>query len=255
MKKTGIYKITSPSGKNYIGQSIDIDRRKKQYQKITKKQTLLYNSIKKYGLDSHEFFILETINGEELSNDELIKWLDAKEIFYSLKFNSMFPNGLNLRIGRGGGRCSEEAKRKNRESHAGKKRLPFSEEWRYKLGSAQRGVPRSEETKEKIRKSNSGKNCYLFGKHHTEEFKQKVSAKLRGENNPMFGKTHTEEVKQKLRKPCAETTKKKISEAKRKRDIENPNRMAGKNNPMFGKSWSDEQRKKVMDYWERRRSA
>ena len=251
----GIYKITSPSGRHYIGQSIDIDRRKKQYQRVTKNQTFLYNSLKKYGFDSHDFSVLETIDGEKLSNAELIQWLDAKELFYSLKFNSMFPDGLNLRIGRGQGRCSDEAKKRNSESHIGVKRLPFSEEWKYKLGSSTRGIPRSEEVKAKIRKSNSGENCYMFGKHLSEKTKRKISKKTRGSNNAMFGKHHTEEAKRKISKPCAESTKQKISEAKRKRDLENPNMITGKNNPMFGKPWSAEHRRKVMEYWAKKKSA
>lgn len=46
----GIYKITSPSGKIYIGQSVNIERRFLDYKKSLKKsQIKLYNSIKKYG--------------------------------------------------------------------------------------------------------------------------------------------------------------------------------------------------------------
>jgi group I intron endonuclease len=49
----GIYKITNPKGKIYIGQSVDIEKRKYYYQALhCKKQTMLYNSIKKYGWDN-----------------------------------------------------------------------------------------------------------------------------------------------------------------------------------------------------------
>jgi predicted GIY-YIG superfamily endonuclease len=45
-----IYKITSPSEKVYIGQSRNIQRRVKNYKRIDcKQQTILYNSINKYG--------------------------------------------------------------------------------------------------------------------------------------------------------------------------------------------------------------
>lgn len=47
MNKIGIYKITNPKGKIYIGQSIDIDKRINTYRLMhCKDQKLLYNSIK-----------------------------------------------------------------------------------------------------------------------------------------------------------------------------------------------------------------
>ena len=56
----GIYKITSPSGKVYIGQSIDIERRFRHYKRmVCKDQVKVYNSFLKYGVDAHIFEILE----------------------------------------------------------------------------------------------------------------------------------------------------------------------------------------------------
>ena len=47
----GIYKITSPTNKIYIGQSTNIENRWNDYYKMIrcKRQTRLYNSLKKYG--------------------------------------------------------------------------------------------------------------------------------------------------------------------------------------------------------------
>lgn len=50
----------------------------------------------------------------------------------------------------------------------------------------------SDETKQKISKSNKGK-------HHTEESKQKMSESRKGTKHHMYGKHHTEETKQKLK--------------------------------------------------------
>ena len=51
----GIYKITSPTNKIYIGQSINIEKRFLNYNSINcKKQIRLYNSFKKYGFDKHK---------------------------------------------------------------------------------------------------------------------------------------------------------------------------------------------------------
>lgn len=46
----GIYKITSPSNKIYIGQSIDIDKRKEYYSKLRcQGQRRLFYSLQKHG--------------------------------------------------------------------------------------------------------------------------------------------------------------------------------------------------------------
>jgi len=67
----GIYKITSPSKKIYIGQSIDIEKRFKYYLNLNcKKQTKLYNSLKKYGYKKHFFEVIEICKITELNNKE-----------------------------------------------------------------------------------------------------------------------------------------------------------------------------------------
>ena len=68
MKQIGIYKITSPSKKIYIGQSIDIEYRWKSYKRLhCQTQTKLYNSLKKYGSDKHKFEILQLCDKEQLN--------------------------------------------------------------------------------------------------------------------------------------------------------------------------------------------
>ena len=63
MKKSGIYKLTSPSGKCYIGQSVDIVQRILQYKKLQcKSQIKLYNAIKKYGFKNFKIEILYETN-------------------------------------------------------------------------------------------------------------------------------------------------------------------------------------------------
>jgi group I intron endonuclease len=85
----GIYKITNPKGKVYIGQSIDINRRFNEYQKMLCSQSKkLYYSFKKYGVDNHNFEIIE-----ECTNDQL----NSKEEYYILFYNSHIK-GLNIKI-------------------------------------------------------------------------------------------------------------------------------------------------------------
>ena len=85
---TGIYKITSPSGRIYIGQAKDLSLRFKQYLKLQncKGQTKLYNSFIFYGVENHVFEIIEECNREKLNN---------KERYYQDLYNVIGENGLN----------------------------------------------------------------------------------------------------------------------------------------------------------------
>lgn len=90
MKKCGIYKITSTSGRIYIGQSVDIDRRKGTYKRMescVKNQVKLYNSIKKYGWNSHLFEILEEC---------AIDLLNERERYWQEFYNSNSKDNLNI---------------------------------------------------------------------------------------------------------------------------------------------------------------
>ena len=50
MKKSGIYKLTFPNGKVYVGQSIDIKQRWYAHKcTLNKTRTPLINAINKYG--------------------------------------------------------------------------------------------------------------------------------------------------------------------------------------------------------------
>lgn len=92
MATCGIYKITSPSGKIYIGQSINIEGRRSKYVKNELyKQGKITHSIKKYGFDAHTFEIVGSYPKEEL---------DRWEVFFILLYDSFWgPNGLNLTPG------------------------------------------------------------------------------------------------------------------------------------------------------------
>ena len=72
MKIVGIYKITSPSNKVYIGQSKNINSRIKTYEKLRcKGQTKLYNSLKKYGFKNHKIEIIEQCSIDKLNDLEI----------------------------------------------------------------------------------------------------------------------------------------------------------------------------------------
>lgn len=220
MKKSGIYKITSPTGKIYIGQSRNILKRINHYKNLKcVGQPKLYASIMKYGWDNHNFEIICECEINELIDLEkhYIKEYDT--------FNT--EHGMNLTSGGDGYSFTENTRRKISEAHKGKTHTKktkqkmsvahigktHSKEHNRNQGNSLRGVKRSEETKRKI--SESGR-----GKVRSEEFKKKISRANKG-------KILTEETKQKIGKSklgnkyClglthSDETKKKISESLRK---------------------------------------
>ena len=72
----GIYKITSPSGKIYIGQSSNVENRWNKYKNINNSvtQLKLYRSFKKYDIENHKFEIIEECKITELNECE-IRWV------------------------------------------------------------------------------------------------------------------------------------------------------------------------------------
>lgn len=176
----GIYKITSPSNKIYIGQSKDINNRLKDYLKLQncKGQIRLYRSFIKYGVQNHKFEIQEECNFDELN---------VRERYWQDFYDVIKENGLNCFL-----------------TQTNEKPKIFSIESRKKLSETKKKMPRellinflnsnighnrkhSEETKKKISKSSKGKIISI-------ETKKRMSISGKGRN-------HTEESKLKMRKP------------------------------------------------------
>jgi group I intron endonuclease len=105
-----IYIITSPSNKVYIGQTINFKRRLREYKSGKyKSQTALFNSIKKYGFESHKIEIIE----ECLSDS-----LNYLETYYIKKYNSCYA-GLNCNFGGDVKELTMETKKKISKSLTG----------------------------------------------------------------------------------------------------------------------------------------
>ena len=166
----GVYKITNPEGKIYIGQSVDIKKRLNQYKNMNKRGigNHLYNSLKKYGYTNHIFEVLEECS---------ITQLNEKEIYWINFYNSI-NEGLNLKEGGSFGNHSHETKNLIRLKAIGRKL--------------------SEETKQKISQSKIG-NRYNLGRKHSEEIKQSPQYKNRkkGKITPERNK----KIKESLEKP------------------------------------------------------
>lgn len=84
---TGIYKITNPKGKVYIGKANNIQRRWYEHKSYLKHSTgyKLGNSLKKYGKENHTFEIIEECTGDNILE---------RERYYQELYNSI-ENGLN----------------------------------------------------------------------------------------------------------------------------------------------------------------
>ena len=105
----GIYKITNPEGKIYIGQSIDIGRRFKEYKRIQKKCAgrKIIKSLMLFGVENHTFEVIEECIIEQLHEREYYWKLLSKsvenglncdyfDIFRQKERESMFPFLLNI---------------------------------------------------------------------------------------------------------------------------------------------------------------
>jgi group I intron endonuclease len=92
---TGIYKITSPTNKIYIGKSKNIINRWKLYKNLKcKGQSIIYASLKRHGSDNHIFEIIEECEEKFLDERELFWYNYYKNDGY-IMLNAIVPNELN----------------------------------------------------------------------------------------------------------------------------------------------------------------
>ncbi len=143
-----IYKFTSPSGRSYIGQTNNFNRRKRQHQ-LTTGSRAFHNAIKKYGFETFQLEIL----AENLTSDEA----NELEVKYIMEYDTLAPSGYNLTTGGLNQQPSDETKRRLSEAKIGKPRQPFTAEHKQKISMALSDKPRSSETRKKIASSKLGK--------------------------------------------------------------------------------------------------
>lgn len=146
----GIYKITSPTGKVYIGQAVDIVGRKKKYSRLScKKQPRLYNSLLKYGYSAHTFEVMEECKVEELN---------VRERYWQDFYNVLGKNGLNCKL-----------------TTTVDKSGQLSEQTKKRIGLANKGKIRSQEFKDNITKTSTGRVAWNKGLKMPEEVKLRNS--------------------------------------------------------------------------------
>ena len=117
-----IYLLTSPSGKHYVGQTVDYERRMIEHKcKSCKSMTKLYNAIQKYGFDSFTKCIIEHVSPERL-NEREIHWINHYDSFH---------DGYNCTSGGDGNFKRSDATRKKLSDHFrgkyyGSQNIPFT---------------------------------------------------------------------------------------------------------------------------------
>lgn len=172
-KRSGIYQIKNlVNGKLYIGQSIDLHKRKLGHFALLKNDKHanchLQSSYNKYGKQNFIFEILLYCEHFQLTDHEqfFVDQYKKQGLLYNTRLKCVDSN-------RG---------------------FIFSDEARKNMSVAHKGKHPSEETKKNMSKAHSGKNNPMWGKKgkdspnygrkHTEEQRKNMS----GENNPMYGK-------------------------------------------------------------------
>lgn len=137
-----IYKITNKQdNKLYIGQTTqDLEERWRHHKYKNSNCRYLKSAINKYGIENFEFKLICIC----FDND-----LDKNEIYYMKKYNTLAPNGYNLREGGNRGKHNEETKKKISETLKNRTDIVRTHH--------QLGKPHTDEVRDKISKSLIGK--------------------------------------------------------------------------------------------------
>ena len=174
-----IYKLTSPSGKFYIGRTCDFNARMTQHKScaLTKKSnTSLYKAIRKYGWENFTKEIIATVPTEDaaqLLEETLIKQLNSVRMGYNDTYvgggGNLFQNlpekleqfrekmshvTLGDKNGMYGKKQTDEAKQKQREKAKGR----FSLQWYIDRHGDEQGTLLHTQRSEQLRKRNLVRN-------------------------------------------------------------------------------------------------
>lgn len=168
-KNCGIYKVTSPTGRIYVGQSSNLKRRFRNYRSLIatlKDQVKLYRSFLKHGVENHQFDVIEYCSREQLN---------CSERFWQDEFDAISDQNLNCLLTK----CGDKPK-------------VVSEETRRKISASSKGKTVSEETRKKIGDAHRGEKSIMYGKNISQEHKDKIS-------NSNKGRKHSEETRERMR--------------------------------------------------------
>ena len=169
--RRGIYIWTDASnGMQYVGWSVDMNRRIKRHYKCTRSCPYFHASLAKR---PDQFSVL-MIDYPNLTSEQL----KVLEISYIKALGTNMPNGYNMTEGGDGitgYRHTQEFKQKLSKDRKG---IPKPKSVRLAVAESNRRRTQSAETRKKIGDS-------LKGRIHTEETKQKISESQKGDKHHM----------------------------------------------------------------------
>ncbi len=95
-KESGVYKITNPNGRVYVGSSKNLYKRYAYYKNIgAPKQTILDRSFSKYGFSNHIFDILCLCDESDRYNKEREFGLKLKALYEEGGLNIVLPKSTD----------------------------------------------------------------------------------------------------------------------------------------------------------------
>ena len=177
-----IYRIISPIGKSYIGQTISRCARTRWYREKHNPHGLLRHVFKKYGVENCIFEEVMEIT-EESHGPRWQEYLDFWEKNCIQEFNSLRPYGYNST--NGGKNCKFHDASRERMRKAQLSKPPPSEETKQRMrdAAAKRkasGYKIAESTRALLSERKSGRAHHMYGKTHRPESKEAISKALKG---------------------------------------------------------------------------
>lgn len=190
-----IYRITSPTGRIYIGKSSNVKKRLSNYRnKGNKNQPLIYRSICKYGIENHQIDIIDNFQGD-------VSYAIDKEMFWIRSYMSNFckwpeMKGMNLTDGGDGTigyKASDEHKKKLSEIHkanpsrgmlgkkcSDEKKKRLSEYFKANPSRRKGDYKHTDDSKNKMSQTRTGMPSGRKGKKASDETRLKQSLAKKG---------------------------------------------------------------------------
>lgn len=164
-RKFLIYKLTSPSGKSYIGRTYNLNKRLGEHRRKSSPCIALRNAIFKYGFENFSLEILKENLDLQAANELEVKLISLH--------NSLHPNGYNIQIGGTFHNQTPELRKIISETSTGRpsvnKGIKLSDETKKKMSDAKKGKP----------PNNKGKICKNRGVKFSEERKNQLSSAMK----------------------------------------------------------------------------
>lgn len=163
----GIYKLTAPDGRCYIGSSVRVEKRLRQH-RWSLAENKHYNGRLQRAWNTHGHFDFEIVERCEQSmlKEREQYWMDELQPYliqcgFNIARSSTVVPGSEERNRHSGDALkghptSEETRRKMSDAQRGISRRPHTEEEKRKIGEASKGHKLSEESRQKISKARKG---------------------------------------------------------------------------------------------------